>query len=86
MSDAHKQIEIAERLQLKWLLRMEKLLDDGEITSTDLATLSRFLMANGWTLDPARLPKGLRDKLTKHISPDDLDEDDGVVGSIHKSA
>jgi hypothetical protein len=77
-----EQLAIAERLQLKWLKRMEKLLDGGEVTSTDLATLSRFLQANGWTLDPARLPKGLRDKLTSHINPEDFDDEDGIVGRI----
>lgn len=78
------QLEIAERLQLKWLKRMEALLDDATITSTDLATLNRFLMANGWTLDPSKLPKNLRDKMTSHVSPEDLDEEDeaAVVGKI----
>lgn len=58
-----KQIKIAARLQLKWLERMETLLDEGTITSTDMATLARVLLSNGWNLDPSRLPKGLRDKL-----------------------
>jgi hypothetical protein len=78
-----EQAEILERLQLKWLERMETLMDTGEITSTDLATLMRFLMANGWTLDPSRLPKGLKDKLTSKVLPSDFeDEDNGIVGRI----
>lgn len=69
-----RQIDIAERLQQKWLERMEYLLDSGEITSTDMATLARVLLQNGWSLDPSDLPQSLRDKLTKRVSfDDDLD-------------
>ena len=72
------QIEIAERLQLKWLEHMEELLKgDGDegMTSTDLATLARVLMHNGWTIDPAKLPQGLREKITiKAKFDDDLPE------------
>lgn len=73
--DLGKQVEIAERLQLKWLLHMEILLNTGAITSTDLATLARFLQNNGWSLDPTKLPKGLRDKLTSHLKPEDFDNE-----------
>jgi hypothetical protein len=74
MSDMQEQIDVATRLQVKWLKRMETMIDEGTITSTDMATLARFLLANGWTLDPSRLPQGLRDKLTKHVKFD-ADED-----------
>jgi hypothetical protein len=80
-----KQIEITERLQLKWLERMEYLFDTGAITSTDMATLQRFLSANGWTLDPTRLPQGLRDKLTAMVDPKSFD-DDGDVLPFRKNA
>lgn len=80
-----QQVQIAERLQLKWLQRMETLLDAGEITSTDMATLVRFLMANGWTLDPTRLPEKLRNKLTTGVSPLDF-ENDGDVIPMRKQA
>lgn len=76
-----EQIDIAERLQIKWLKRMDKMFDDGTITSTDMATLVRFLTANGWNLDPSRIPKGLRDKLTTSVDPTELDSED-VVGTI----
>jgi hypothetical protein len=72
MADTKEQREIAERLQLKWLQRMEKLIDQGEVTSTDMATLARVLMANGWNLDPAALPTGLADKLSTAIEDMDL--------------
>ena len=85
MADKQKQIEITERLQLKWLQRMEKLFDEGTITSTDMATLQRFLTANGWTLDPTRLPQGLRDKLTANVKPDDF-EDTGDVLPFRREA
>ena len=81
-----KQLEIAERLQEKWLMKMEELIDDGAITSTDLATLARFLMANGWTLDPSRMPTGLRDKLTSRLDPNEFDEDDEDVLPLTRGA
>ena len=62
-ADTQEQIKIVERLQLLWLQRMEKLLTDGLLTSTDAATLYRFMADNGWVLDPAKLPSNLKDKL-----------------------
>jgi hypothetical protein len=79
MASKDEQVAIAERLQLKWLTRMEKLLDEGDITSTDMATLVRFLTHNGWTLDPTRLPQGLRDKLTSGMKPEDFENDGDVI-------
>ena len=58
------QIDISKRLQVLWLTHMEKLLDSGTITSTDMATLARVLLHNGWSLDPKSLPKSLRDLMT----------------------
>ena len=69
------QVEIAKRLQMKWLRRMEHLLDSGEITSTDMATLARVLLQNGWSLDPNDLPQTLRNKLTKKVSFDDMEDE-----------
>lgn len=81
--DNAEQIEIAERLQLKWLKHMETLLDAGTISPTDGATLARVLLANGWNLDPARLPKGLRDKIPQLPAATDVDEEDErIVGRI----
>lgn len=73
MSDeTQEQIEIAKRLQIKWLRRMEAMLDSGEITSTDMATLAKVLRDSGWTLDATKLPEKLRNKLTDLTSPDEL--------------
>lgn len=74
MDTREKQLEIAERLQLKLLEHFEKLFDEGTITSTDLATVSRLLSQNGWQLDPLKLPKGLRDKLTERIDPSEFED------------
>lgn len=83
MSDPKKeQLEIAERLQLLWLRRMERLLESGMITSTDMATLARLLMQNGWSLDPNALPQGLRDKITTPVSFEDDDDEDFIAGRI----
>lgn len=70
-----QQVEITERLQLKLLQRFERLIDDGELSATDAATLTRLLMQNGWQLDPSRMPKKLSDLLTSKVSFDE-DEDD----------
>jgi hypothetical protein len=69
-----EQVEIAERLQLKLLKHFEHLFDTKQISSTDCATLSRLLMQNGWSIDPARVPKGLRGILTESIKAAELDE------------
>jgi hypothetical protein len=65
MVDEIDQHAVASRLQAKWLQRMEFLLDHGLATSTDLATLSRVLLQNGWSLDPKKLPKGLQSLVSK---------------------
>ena len=71
---SEEQIDIAERLQGKWLKHMERMLDAGTITSTDMATLARLLMANGWALDPSKLSESLRNKLIDAIPEGELDE------------
>lgn len=80
-----RQIEIAERLQEKLLLRWEELLDSGNLSSTDAATLTRFLQNNGWSVDPARLPKGLQGILTAKVDPSSIlgDEEDFYAGGRH---
>jgi hypothetical protein len=69
-----EQIELTGRLQDKWLQHIERLLDAGTITSTDMATLARLLMANGWDLDPAKLTEGLRSKLIDSIDESTFEE------------
>jgi len=69
------QVELAERLQLRLLERFEKLMEEGDDTPTDRATLSRLLNANGWELSPDALPADLQDFITKVVDPKALDED-----------
>jgi hypothetical protein len=71
-----EQVRIAESLQTKLLKRWEKILDDNTITPTEVATLTRMLMANGWDVDPSRLSQGLRDKLTAIVSSKDFEDAD----------
>ncbi len=62
---------VAARLQAKWLQRMEFLIDHGMATSTDLATLARVLLQNGWSLDPKKLPQTLQSLVSKiEFDPD----------------
>lgn len=68
------QTEIAERLQLKLLELYEAKLNDGSITDTGMGNLQRLLSHNGWTLDPAALPEGLKGKLLSKDIPIDEDE------------
>ena len=67
---ADTQGTIAERLQMKLLERFEEMLDEGEMSPTDAATLARLLSQNGWTFDESRMPKELKDRLTKIIDFD----------------
>jgi len=82
-AELRKQLDIKARLETKWLERMEKMLDSGDITSTDMATLARVLQNNGWVIDETKLPQHLRDKLTTHVSPEELEDN---VLSIRKHA
>jgi hypothetical protein len=75
MDIRQEQIEIAERMQLKWLRHAERLLDSNEITSTDFKTIYQALRDNGWLFDASKLPQGLKDKLTTVLSFDDEDDD-----------
>ncbi len=73
-----KQREIVERLQLLWLERMETLLIEGLLSSTDAATLYRFMADNGWSLDPADVPGQLKEKLTGKIEFNEADDGLGL--------
>jgi hypothetical protein len=69
------QLELTERLQDKLLRRFETLLDEGTITSTDMATLTRLLLMSGWNLDRAKIPQSLQAKLTTHLDPEDFSDE-----------
>lgn len=65
-----EQTDLAERLQMKLMERFERLLDTEKMSPTDSATLARLLTQNGWSFDESRLPKNLRDRLTKDVEFD----------------
>lgn len=74
MSDdrTQEEIQLAESLRMRLLERFANLMDEGEDTPTDRATLARLLTgAGGWTLDPSRMPQGLEDKVTQRVKYDD---------------
>jgi len=84
MADStQQQMEIAQRLQLKLLMRFEHLLDEGTLQATDAATLARLLRENGWSIDPNKVPVGLRGILTAAIDATKLDEDGLYSGGGH---
>ncbi len=70
-----EQVSLTDRLQTLTLKTFENRLESQTISDTGLATLVRFLMANGWSVDPSRLPKGLESLLTSKVDPKELDED-----------
>jgi hypothetical protein len=45
-----------------------------DLTSTDRATIVRFLMQNGWTVDPKNIPEELKGMLTSEVKFDDTDD------------
>jgi hypothetical protein len=73
---SEEQIKLAERLQERLLKRFEKLMEEGDDTPTDRATLSRLLNSNGWSLSPDSLPAELKDFITKKVDPRSLDDED----------
>jgi hypothetical protein len=56
------------------LQRLVDLVRDNEDTSTDRATILRFLMQNGWTVDPKNIPEELHGMLTSEVRFDDTDD------------
>lgn len=71
-----QQVEIAEALQLQLLQWFKDHMESEQMTATDRATLARLLMQNGWTIDPAKLPEELRNKLTTDLRPEDFDDEE----------
>lgn len=84
--ETKEQLDIAERLQLFWLQRMERLFESEEITSSDMNVLARVLMASGWTLDPSRISDNLKDKLKNLPEEIPFDEDEYDVPKLVKEA
>lgn len=83
--DKLEQVSKAEKLQTLLLLTYERRLERGTLSDTGLAALQRLLDANGWSLDPSRLPQTLKDKLTSKVSAEDLDDLDGILPMRRKA-
>jgi hypothetical protein len=79
------QAVLAQRLQSKWLRRMEWLIDQNLITPTEMTALARVLMQNGWQFDLAKIPKKLGEKLTSLVDTEEMDAEDGVLPFARKA-
>ena len=58
-----QQMELIEKLKLKVLQHLDRRLDEGVISGTEVATLISLLKDNGWVLDESQLPGSLKDKV-----------------------
>lgn len=84
--DERKQrhVSLAERLQDKLLEAYLDKLESGDLSDTGMAALQKLLIQMGWDFDPTNLPQELRDHLTTHLDPNELDDDDADVLDIRK--
>ena len=82
MDEVNNAVERDELGRL-WLALIKKKLKDETINATEQAILARVLIHSGFTIDPTRLPKDLRSKLTENIDPEELEEfGEDVIGRI----
>ena len=83
-----EQIALAEELQGMLLEDFKRLLESGEATAADRATMTRMLTEHGWDLDPSRGGEiKPADLLTRKVDPRKFDDDDEaamprIAGSI----
>lgn len=80
--------EARDRIGNKWLKLIEAKIDDGSINATEQAIVARVLLQSGYTLDPTRLPKDLRSKLTEDIDINDpvTQEELGIIPLHRKTS
>jgi hypothetical protein len=62
------QVEIAKQIQEMLLENFLEILSDGTITSTDRATIVRWLTANGWSVDETDAADDLRELIKQSRS------------------
>ena len=75
--------ERVERIKRKLLARFEAILDDPSLgSSTDIATITRFLTQQGWRLDPTNIDEDLKKVLQD--TPELSDEDEADVIAMFK--
>jgi hypothetical protein len=75
-AEKRMQIELSAKLQTMILLDFERMLKENTMSPSDRATLVRLLSMNGWSLDPAMIPQGLRGVLTAVVDPKKLDDEE----------
>lgn len=75
MSDA-EQKELAAELQGEVLKSWRDCLKNGTATAADRKAIADFLKGNGWSLDPSKVPQGLKDLMTNRVKPEDVGGDD----------
>jgi hypothetical protein len=76
---AKQQEQIGKVEQLQDLLLDDWIaaIKDKRATATDRATIARFLVQQGWSVDPSQIPQELRDVLTSRRRFDeDLSDDE----------
>lgn len=81
-----KQIEIAEQLQTLLLEDYLNAFKKGDITASDRANLFRMLEHGGWSLDPTRARRTVKDVLTETVDPKQFDKDDADIIPIQRKA
>lgn len=79
------EIELLKMLRKGMLKEWIRQMRAGKLSSTDAATITRLATQNGWVLDETRLPTRLKDKLTSHFDPADIDPADDKVIPIRAS-
>lgn len=80
-----KQIARSERIQDLLLERWEKLLVEGTISPTEAGVVAKVLSQNGWSLDPSKLPTGIREKLLAGTDPTEFKEGDADILPIRRT-
>lgn len=75
-----EQMQLFDRMKGKLLQYWDWLLDERKATATDLATMARFFNQQGWSLNPATIPKELKDYLKD--TPVFTDDDEAEVVDI----
>jgi hypothetical protein len=82
---AKQQAQIVKVEQLQDLLLDDWIdaIKNNRASATDRATIARFLVQQGWSVDPSQIPQELKDVLTSRKRfDDDLSEDETGTGRL----
>lgn len=73
------QVETVQELQDSLLKEFKRLLEHPEeLTSTDRATIARFLTGAHWDLDPNTVANTLKDHITSKVDPNEFEEEEDI--------